>query len=179
MIDSEEASLRRLLMAWDGQWFLKVMARHGIAEAVELNRQVRRSFARIEIRELIRMRQLGPVSLAEAFAHLRDYFRVGAPGELQATFHTDGGQKAEILVSHCPALEGVKKVGLERRDWACLTCAGNWQVWTSRLLNVAEEDVSVEIPATMSAGASRCEMHLRVVGGRACGAASNNGESLG
>ena len=46
--------LGRLMLAWDGQWFLKVVETCGMEKAVELNARVRTSFGRIEMREFLR-----------------------------------------------------------------------------------------------------------------------------
>ena len=50
---SAEAAVKllgRLMLAWDGQWFLKVAQECGVETAVALNAKVRSSFGRIEIR---------------------------------------------------------------------------------------------------------------------------------
>ena len=52
-LDPDEAAalLGKLMLAWDGQWFLKVAESCGLDKAVELNARVRASFGRIEVRE--------------------------------------------------------------------------------------------------------------------------------
>ncbi|RPI49646.1 MAG: hypothetical protein EHM56_12060, partial [Chloroflexi bacterium] len=46
--------LRRLMLYWDGQWFLKAVDAFGLDAAVALNARVRASFGRIEMRLLLK-----------------------------------------------------------------------------------------------------------------------------
>ena len=47
--DQQARMLRRLMLYWDGQWFLKAVEAFGLEEAIALNARVRASFGRIEM----------------------------------------------------------------------------------------------------------------------------------
>lgn len=71
-----EALVALAAAAWrahDGQWFLKVAARHGLAAAMELNEAAIRSLARIELRELKRL--AGLASLDDV-AQVAEWYRL-------------------------------------------------------------------------------------------------------
>lgn len=157
------STLRRLLLAWDGQWFLKTAEQIGFDAAVELNARVRRSFARIEIREW--MRDLGAqprvLALAEAFELLARYLCLGEPGEMQAELVAHGATGA-ITVHYCPAYAAVRQAGHPRQDAACVACAGTWEAWLGRLLCHEEETVTVRIATRLSQGAPTCALTARL-----------------
>ena len=68
--------LSKLLLFWDGQWFLKVKDILGINEAIEINKKVRKSFARIEMREALKLLndQDIPLSYEESLNLLKQDF---------------------------------------------------------------------------------------------------------
>ncbi|MEW6233053.1 MAG: hypothetical protein AB1566_12175 [Chloroflexota bacterium] len=51
--------LQKLMLYWDGQWYLKVVDRYGLEEAIALNRRVRTAFGRIEMRTMLQALRLG------------------------------------------------------------------------------------------------------------------------
>lgn len=60
-------------IAHDGQWFLKVAARHGLEEAMRLNEQALASLARIELREFRRVSGLGSL---DTVAEVAEWYRL-------------------------------------------------------------------------------------------------------
>lgn len=169
------STLRHLLLAWDGQWFMKVAQRFGIDVAVELNAQVRRSFARIELREWLR--QAGSEeragTLSQAFDYLADYLAIGEVGSMQAHLAAEGS-KGQISVHYCPAYAGVRKAGHARQDAACVACPGTWQGWLGQLLGAGDENIEVSITATLSRGAPACSISIFIEENKVPQAGSDN-----
>lgn len=125
--------LGRLMLAWDGQWFLKTAEVCGLEKAVELNARVRRSFARIEVREFLKALDRGPAkNLEEAAELLALYSRLflgeGMDGEWKVE---EGG--AEVVVRRCRPQDGAAKAGL-KPDTPCIACEGLWETWLEAIL---------------------------------------------
>jgi len=150
--------LGRLMLAWDGQWFLKVVETCGMEKAVELNARVRTSFGRIEMREFLRAKgREGAESLEEALALMRAYQRLFLGDGIGAAFQVEG-QTVEVAVDRCLPQEGSRKAGV-RPDTPCVACETVWATWLSALLPGSRW--STEIPASMGRGAARCRILVR------------------
>jgi hypothetical protein len=174
------STLRHLLLSWDGQWFLKIAQRFGIDVAVELNAQVRRSFARIELREWLR--QAGSEdrmeTLSQAFDYLADYLAIGEIGGMRAQLKAEGS-KGQITVHYCPAYAGVRTAGHARQDAACVACPGTWQGWLGQLLGAVDESIEVGITAMLSSGASACSIGISIEDKEVPEAGGDNSRTLG
>jgi predicted ArsR family transcriptional regulator len=151
--------LALLAMAWDGQWFLKVYDEFGWEEAARLNARVRAAFGRIEMRRMLRaLGKRSAADLEDAIQIILAYFR----DVLAAGFDADldiGRDRAEITVTHCAALSGSKRAGLERHDQACVACQGLWHTYFEVLL--PDTPVEVEMKEQMGHGAPRCHIAIR------------------
>lgn len=152
------ALLGRLMLAWDGQWFLKTAQACGLEKAVELNARVRRSFAKIEVREYLRATGRGPASsLAEAADLLMGYSRTflgdGMDGEWNVS-----GENAHIVVTRCRPQEGAARAGL-KPDTPCVACEGLWGAWLESALPGSSWET--RIGCSMGRGAGRCEILVK------------------
>lgn len=161
----DDMLMRRLLMAWDGQWFLKVTEKFGIEVAIDLNVRVRRSFARIEMREALRDAKIfrNLFSMEEAMAFLWNYLKVGNDGEIVADYEVNDSNSL-INVFWCPAFEGAKKAQLERQDQACISCSGMWNAWIAKLFEIDESLIEVKIDKMLSKGDCHCSIRISGVG---------------
>ena len=150
--------LGRLMLSWDGQWFLKVAEACGLEKAVELNARVRVSFARIEMRELMRTRGVESArDLAHAVSLLKDYQRVFL-GEGMAADPVIEGESVRVGVTRCRPQEGAGKAGL-RPDTPCVACERLWNTWLESLLPGTRWET--EIRGSLGRGASACEIWVR------------------
>ncbi|NOY77072.1 MAG: L-2-amino-thiazoline-4-carboxylic acid hydrolase, partial [Calditrichaeota bacterium] len=124
--------LSRLLLAWDGQWFLKTVQEIGLEKAVEQNARVRTSFAKIEMREMLKRLGLKKAKdLPQAVAIIQKYSELFGGNRIQAEWELRGETEATLRVHRCPALEGAKKAGLARVDQPCVACERLWPTWLS------------------------------------------------
>jgi hypothetical protein len=134
--------LRKLLLYWDGQWFLKAVEAMGLEEAIALNARVRASFGRIEMRTLLRaLDRRQAEDLAEALQMLELYGATFMGGALRASFVAIDEHQAEIIVRRCAAYEGAKRARLPRQDQSCVACKGLWNAWLETLLPGSQADV--------------------------------------
>jgi hypothetical protein len=155
--------LRKLLLYWDGQWFLKTAEAFGLEAAVELNARVRASFGRIEMRTLLKsVGKQQADDLADAMRLLDTYGQAFMGATLRAQFTTVTPHQAEVVVQRCAAYEGAKRANLPRADQACVACGGLWSAWFEVLLPGAE--VEIEAPMRQGSGDPTCRFIIRVNG---------------
>jgi len=152
--------LRKLMLYWDGQWFLKAAEAFGLEAAIDLNARVRASFGRIEMRILLRaLGRPRARDLAEAMHMLRIYVSAFMGEALRAEFAAVEPQHAEVIIIRCAAFEGAKRAALSRVDQACVACETVWQAWLETLLPGARIDVCY--PARMGKGDPRCRFVIQ------------------
>ena len=155
--------LRRLMLYWDGQWFLKSVEAFGLEEAIALNARVRASFGRIEMRSLLKaVGKPRADDLADAMQLLATYAGAFMGQALRAEFRTQSTSQAEVIVRRCAAYEGAKRAGLSRTDQACIACEGLWDVWLQTLL--PGSSVQVEYPMRQGLGDTHCRFVIRLTG---------------
>lgn len=147
--------LRKLLLYWDGQWFLKSVDAFGLEAAVELNARVRASFGRIEMRLLLKaVGKAQADDLTDAMNLIETYARTFMGGALRSDSVLLEPGRAEVTVQRCAAYEGAKLAALPREDQACVACETLWNAWLETLLPGAE--VAVQYPERMGKGDRRC-----------------------
>lgn len=152
------ALLGRLMLAWDGQWFLKVAESCGLEKAVELNARVRTSFGRIEIREYLKALKLPAArSLPEAVRLVEAYGRLFLGEGLQTSWELRGDEVG-IRVLKCLPQEGAGRAGL-RPDTPCVACESVWGAWLETAL--PGTSWSTEIRRSKGRGADSCEIVVR------------------
>ena len=160
--DAQQARmLRKLMLFWDGQWFLKTAETFGLEAAIEVNARVRASFGRIEMREMLKAagkRQAD--DLRDAMRLLEGYAEAFMGGTLRAEFTPVREHQAEVTVRRCAAYEGAKRAGLSRVDQACIACEGVWNAWLETLLPGAE--VRVRYPQRQGMGDAMCRFLIDV-----------------
>ena len=147
--------LRKLMLYWDGQWFLKAMEAHGLEAAIELNARVRRSFGRIEMRQLLKaVGKPQADDLADALRLLATYAETFMGPGLRAEFVFRSADRAEVHIRRCAAYEGARRANLPRQDQACIACEGLWPAWLEVLL--PDTPLRVEAAARMGLGDPAC-----------------------
>ncbi len=152
--------LSKLLLAWDGQWFLKTVQEIGLEKAVEQNARVRTSFAKIEMREMLKTLGIKKAkNLREAVDIIQEYSGLFGGNRIQADWELRGEMGATIRVHRCPAQEGAQKAGLARVDQPCVACERLWPTWFSVLL--PEKQWSCTIPESMGRGAKICRIEIK------------------
>ncbi len=146
--------LPRLMLAWDGQWFLKVHDEFDWETATRLNARVRAAFGRIEMRTMLRaLGKRRADDLPDAVRVLRTYIeRVFAAG-FAGDFHVDG-DRLEASITTCAAWEGAKRAALERADQACIACETLWPAWFKALL--PNHQITLDVQGRMGYGDPRC-----------------------
>jgi hypothetical protein len=155
--------LRRLMLYWDGQWFLKAVEAFGLDAAVDLNARVRSSFGRIEMRLLLKA--VGRAQAADLFDAMRLielYTQAFLGKAMRAEFVAVGAHRSQVIVRHCPAYEGAKLAGLPRQDQACLACCGLWRSWLDTLL--PGSPVTVDCPSCQGMGDQVCSFVITMAG---------------
>ena len=153
--------LRKLMLYWDGQWFLKAVEDLGLDAAIDLNARVRASFGRIEMRLLLKtLSKPQARDLPDALRLLETYGATFMAGALRAEFVTLDVDHAEVIVRRCAAFEGAKHAALPRVDQACIACERLWQVWLETLLPGIE--VEVQYPMREGKGDPYCQFLIRV-----------------
>ncbi|GBD93378.1 hypothetical protein BMS3Abin05_00961 [bacterium BMS3Abin05] len=151
--------LSKLLLAWDGQWFLKTVQAVGLEKAIEQNTLVRTSFAKIEMREMLRLLGVEKAqNLANAIEIIQQYVVLFGGNRLQTDWAIDGAFHLTIKVRRCPAVEGAKKAGLKRVDQPCVACQHLWPAWLSVLL--PEKHWNCTILASIGRGADTCHIEV-------------------
>ncbi len=159
-LSEEEARrlLGRLMLAWDGQWFLKVAQACGLPKAVELNARVRASFGRIEIREYLKALDRPQATSVEEAVQLLDGYNRIFLGEGMAAQWIVREWGLEVRVTRCFPQEGAAKAGL-RPDTPCVACQ---QVWASWLEVILPGTIwSTEVREAMGRGAPSCLILLQ------------------
>jgi hypothetical protein len=156
----EQASelLGRLMLAWDGQWFLKVAESCGLEKAVELNAKVRTSFGRIEIREYLKalgIRSAG--SVQEAVRLVEAYGRLFLGDGLRTSWEMRG-EEVVVSVQRCVPQEGAGRAGL-KPDTPCIACETVWGAWLETALPGTRW--VTEINHSLGRGADSCEIVVR------------------
>ena len=141
--DTEQAQmLGKLMLYWDGQWFLKTVEASGLEAAIDLNAKVRTSFGRIEMRTLLKaVGKKRADNLPDAMRLLETYAQAFMRGRLRAEFTALDEERAEVIVSRCAAYEGAKLAALPRQDQACVACETLWDAWMEVLMPGMEMDI--------------------------------------
>ncbi|MBU0492192.1 MAG: hypothetical protein KKA73_03485 [Chloroflexi bacterium] len=146
--------LGRLMLAWDGQWFLKVVERFGLEAGVETNARVRAAFGRIEMRETLRaLGRRQATDLADAGAILHAYMQAFMGRRMRADLIVTE-DRLEIVVQKCAAYQGARLAGLDRVDQACVACEALWPVYMETLL--PDKPVRVELVRRQGRGDATC-----------------------
>ncbi len=153
--------LRKLLLYWDGQWFLKVAEAFGLEAAIGLNARVRASFGRIEMRTLLKtVGKSRADDLPDAMRLLQTYAAAFMGEALRAEFTLLDANQAEVIVRRCAAYEGAKRAALPRADQACVACETLWNAWLEILL--PDSKVEVQYPLRQGKGDPYCHFAIRV-----------------
>jgi hypothetical protein len=147
--------LRKLMLYWDGQWFLKAVEAFGLDAAVDLNAKVRASFGRIEMRTLLKtLGKRQADDLPDAVHLLEAYAGAFMGAALRAEFAILSAHRAEVIIRRCAAYEGAKLAALPRVDQACVACETLWNAWFEILLPGAEIDI--HYPLRQGKGHDHC-----------------------
>jgi hypothetical protein len=153
--------LRKLMLYWDGQWFLKTVEAAGLEAAIDLNAQVRASFGRIEMRVLLKtLAKAQADDLADAMRLLETYSAAFLGRGLRAEFAALDVDRAEVIVRQCVVYEGAKLAALPRADQACVACETVWNAWLETLLPGTH--VEVEYPLRQGKGDPYCRFIIGV-----------------
>jgi hypothetical protein len=153
--------LRKLMLYWDGQWFLKTAEAFGLDAAIDLNANVRASFGRIEMRQLLKtLGKSQAKDLADAVHLLETYASAFMGARLRAEFLFQGPNRAEVLVRRCAAYEGAKRAALPRADQACVACETLWDAWLGALL--PDQRVEVQVAARQGKGDPICRFLIQL-----------------
>jgi hypothetical protein len=160
--DGDQARmLRKLMLYWDGQWFLKTVEMFGIEAAIDLNARVRASFGRIEMRQLLKtLGKSQADDLADAVHLLETYAETFMGTRLRAQFFFHGPSRAEVIVRRCAAYEGAKRAALPRADQACIACETLWNAWLETLM--PSRQVEVQYPVRQGKGDSICQFLIQL-----------------
>lgn len=154
--------LRKLLLYWDGQWFLKTVEEFGLEAAIRMNARVRAAFGRIEMRLLLRTIGKNRANDLPDAMHLIDAYAHAFLGDtLRVQYELVSQDTVEIRVHRCAAYEGAKAANLERVDQACIACETLWNAWFETLL--PKHVVEVQYPMRMGKGAPHCHFIIRVM----------------
>jgi hypothetical protein len=147
--------LRKMVLFWDGQWFLKTVDEFGLEAAIRLNARVRTAFGRIEMRILLRaLGKQRADDLADAIRLLDTYGEVLMGGALRADFQTITPTRAKVLIYRCAAYAGARMARLDRVDQSCVACETLWDAWFEILL--PDTPVNVRYPMRQGKGDPHC-----------------------
>ncbi|RLC71884.1 MAG: hypothetical protein DRI52_04440 [Chloroflexi bacterium] len=147
--------LRKLLLYWDGQWFLKTVDEFGLEAAIRLNARVRAAFGRIEMRTLLRaVGKPRANDLQDAMRLIDTYAKVFMGNALRVQHEMVKPDRVEVRVYRCAAYEGAKLANLERVDQACVACETLWSAWIETLL--PDTTIDVQYPMRMGKGDPHC-----------------------
>jgi len=153
--------LRKLMLYWDGQWFLKTADAFGLDAAIGLNAQVRTSFGRIEMRTLLKaVGKPHADDLPDAIRLLETYANAFLGSALRAEFAVLDANRAEVIVRRCAAYEGAKLAALPRQDQACVACETLWNAWLEMLL--PDATVAAQHPMRQGKGDPHCRFLIQV-----------------
>jgi hypothetical protein len=154
--------LRKLMLYWDGQWFLKAAEAFGLEPAIDLNARVRASFGRIEMRLVLKaVGKPRADDLADALRLLQTYAQTFMGSALRSEFVLLDPRQAEITVQRCAAYEGAKRAALPRQDQACVACETLWNAWLEVLLPGA--GIEVHYPQRQGRGDPVCRFVIELV----------------
>jgi hypothetical protein len=160
--DEQTHMLRKLMLYWDGQWFLKTVEAFGLEAAIDLNARVRTSFGRIEMRTLLKtVGKSRADDLADALRLLETYADTFMGNRLRAEFAALGDDRAEVIIRRCAAYEGAKRAALPRADQACVACETLWDAWLEALL--PEVPVEIQYPLRQGMGDPHCQFTIRIL----------------
>jgi hypothetical protein len=162
--DADQAQmLRKLMLYWDGQWFLKTVELSGLEAAIDLNARVRTAFGRIEMRTLLRTLGRSCASdLLDAMRLLQTYAGTFMGSGLRAEFVPFGPHQAMVMVRRCAAFEGAKLAALPRVDQACIACETLWDAWLEVLL--PGSSVHVQYLMRQGKGDPACQFVIQIGG---------------
>lgn len=153
--------LRKLMLYWDGQWFLKAAEAFGLEPAIDLNARVRASFGRIEMRLLLKaVGKSQADDLADALRLLQTYAETFMGSALRSEFRLLDPGHAEITVQRCAAYEGAKRAALARQDQACVACETLWDAWLEALLPGCA--IEVRYPQRQGKGDPNCRFVIEL-----------------
>jgi hypothetical protein len=153
--------LRKLMLYWDGQWFLKTVEAFGLEAAIDLNARVRASFGRIEMRILLKtVGKSQADDLPDALRLLETYASTFMGGGVRADFVMVGKGQAEVIVRRCAAYEGAKQAALPRQDQACVACETLWHAWLETLLPGVQ--IEVDYPLRLGKGDQVCRFVVEI-----------------
>ncbi len=162
--EDQAQMLRRLMLYWDGQWFLKAVDAFGLDAAVSLNARVRASFGRIEMRLLLKALGKEQADDLPDAMHMVDlYTRVFMGKSIRAEFVAVGEDRSQVIVRRCPAYEGAKLAALPRQDQSCVACEGLWSAWLETLLPGAH--LTVHYPLRQGKGDKVCSFLITMTAG--------------
>ena len=151
-------ALPRLMLAWDGQWFLKVHDEFDWETAARLNARVRAAFGRIEMRTMLRaLDKRYADDVPDAVRILRTYIRTVFAAGFESDFRVSG-DRLDAYVTKCAAWEGARHAALERTDQACIACEELWSAWFKTLL--PNRKIQFDIHWRMGYGDARCHFVL-------------------
>lgn len=152
-------ALPRLMLAWDGQWFLKVYDEFDWETATCLNARVRAAFGRIEMRAMLHVlgkRQAD--DLPDAVRVFRTYVESVYAAGFRGDFQIDD-DRLDAFITTCAAMEGAMQAALERTDQACIACETLWTAWFEILL--PHHQIDLDIQGRMGYGDPRCHFVLQ------------------
>ena len=155
--------LRRLMLYWDGQWFLKAVDAFGLDAAVALNARVRASFGRIEMRLLLKtVGKEQADDLPDAMRLLELYTEAFLGRTIRSQFVAVGEHRSQVIVRRCPAYEGAKLAALPRQDQGCVACESLWNAWLETLLPGAQ--ITIHYPLRQGKGDQVCSFVITMTG---------------
>lgn len=140
--------LKRLLFAWDAQWFLKSAAAFGPDEALKVNARTRTAFGRLEMKAMLAL--LGKnqaIDLADALDIIQTYHALAfshnpilSGANLVGNESTDGRSKAWLGLARCAVLDNAKRAALPPTpsENPCIYCQMLCQTWLENLLPNAQ-----------------------------------------
>jgi hypothetical protein len=153
--------LRKLVLFWDGQWFLKTVDEFGLEAAIRLNARVRASFGRIEMRTLLRaLGKRRADDLTDAIRLIATYGEVLMGGVLRADFQVVTPAQAEARIYRCAAYAGARMARLGRVDQACVACETLWGAWFEILL--PDTPLTVRYPMRQGKGDPHCHFIILI-----------------
>lgn len=146
--------LKKLLFAWDAQWFLKSAAAFGPDEALKLNARTRTAFGRLEMKAMLAL--LGKnqaANLADALEVIQTYHVLAfshnpilSGANLIGNETTGGRGKAWLGLARCAVLDNAKRAALPLNpsENHCIYCQMLWQTWLENLLPDAQIEAVFE-----------------------------------
>lgn len=152
--DRQLELLKRLLFAWDAQWFLKTAASVGPDEALKINGRVRAAYGRLEMKAMLAL--LGKTqadNLADALEIIKTFHTIAyshnpilSGTHLVANETAAGRGKALVSLARCAVLDNAKRSALPANpnETNCVYCQMLWTTWLENLLPEAQIDLNYE-----------------------------------